>query len=201
MEEPTATHSVLVGQSTEPNAPKDVGNVGTDHVVPPSDERSSSPAKGPLELGVTPTLTQRVVVGQVTPSNVVLLVGTVDDVHVLPPSVERTVAPLPTATHTNVFRQSTALSSGSSASSSPWVQVPPPFVDVELTAPRLPSPPTATQSVAVGQDTALKLPAPLVAPPGAGTTGVLLWSCGVIQWIAFAGGDEGDALEIDGCER
>jgi hypothetical protein len=173
-EEPTATQYVAVGQSTEPSAPNVVGKFGTVHVVPLFDDNRSSPAYGPFGLGETPTLTQRVVVGQVTPSKVVLLVGTDDDVQVNPPSLERTVEPCPTATQSAELAQSTAFNTGSLASRAPWLQVPPPFCEVETTPPRPPSPPTATHLVAVMHETALKLPLPLAAPPDVGTVGALV---------------------------
>jgi hypothetical protein len=171
IDDPTDTQNVVVGQSTEPSAPKDAGNVGTLQVVPPLEETRSCPAKGPSSPGDTPTLTHFVELGQVTPSNVVFLVGSVYDVHVAPPSVERTDAPCPTATHSDALSQFTAFSTGSFESIAPWLQLPPPLLDVEATPPKLASPPTATHSVLVGQETALKLPLPVVAPPAVGTAG------------------------------
>jgi hypothetical protein len=112
---------------------------------------------------------------------VVSLVGMVPDVHVAPPSVERAATPWPTATHVDALAQSTAFRSGSLASNAPCFHVVPPFCEVDATPLRPPSPPTATHSVAVGHDTALKLPLPLAAPPAVGTAGAVVSSRGTIQ--------------------
>jgi hypothetical protein len=163
-----------VGQSTDPIAPNDAGTVGTVHVVPPSEETSSSPAKGPAVPGDTPALTHSDVVGHDTPSKVVLSVGIDTDVQSCPPSFDCTAPPCPTATQSVVLGQSTALSSGSFSSSPPCVQVLPPSLDVEATPLRPASPPTATHSVAEGHETALKLPLPTLAPPDVAMTGALV---------------------------
>jgi hypothetical protein len=114
-------------------------------------------------------------------------VGIECELHVVPPSVDLTVAPLPTATHSATLEQSTALSSGSFASIVPWVQLLPAFFEVDATPLRPPSPPTATQVVAEGHDTALKLPSPGAAPPDDGTTGARVSPCGTNHRVVDVG--------------
>jgi hypothetical protein len=92
-DDPTATQNLVVGQATDPMAPTDVGKFADFHVVPPSDERSSSPAYGPAVPGETPALTQSELEGHETLSSVVFGVGTFTDVHVSPPSLDCAATP------------------------------------------------------------------------------------------------------------
>jgi len=59
-------------------------------------------------------------------------------------------------------------------------------LDVATIPFRFESPPTAMHKVEVGQVTASNAPAPIIAPPGVGTEGALIWFCGV---------DHGDGVE------
>jgi hypothetical protein len=171
IEAPTATQNVALGQSTEPRAPTDAGTENADHVVPPLEDESRFPAKGPFEPGDTPTLTHSVNVGQLTLNNVVSALESVTADHVVPPFVDRTEVPRPTATHCETLGQSTASNVGSPAANEPWVHVRPRSREVDATPRSAPSAPTATHSVTLGHETPLNPPWPTEAPPEIGTTG------------------------------
>jgi hypothetical protein len=109
---PTATQKVELGQSTDPSAPMLAGICGVDHVDPPSDETTISPAYELAWTGDTPTATHVSALGQATPSSVVFAVGMLTDFHVRPPSEEVMTSPTPAATQSLALEQVTALSSG-----------------------------------------------------------------------------------------